>query len=161
EIATDRTSASVASIVAARLRDRTRHNLIVLSELPETSHWLSELKATELIQDLWPRSVARNRPVAAFHNFTVASMLPVASHFPSGEKLSEPIQPGMETEKCSPASKGPMVKNATVSAVAQILLEVRARHSARGAVRRGGRHPCLPVRVASCHAEQCLAPAGG
>src|SRR2546430_17203078 len=84
EIATDRTSASVASIVAARLRDRTRHNLIVLSELPETSHWLSELKATELIQDLWPRSVARNRPVAAFHNFTVASTLPVASHFPSG-----------------------------------------------------------------------------
>src|SRR2546430_5424083 len=49
-----------------------------------SSDLLSTLKATELIQDLWPRSVARNRPVAAFHNFTVASTLPVASHFPSG-----------------------------------------------------------------------------
>src|SRR5207249_555656 len=109
----------------------------------------------------WPRSSACSLPVSTSSTWAEESAQPTASRLPSGEKLSEPIQPGMETEKCSPASKGPMVKNATVSAVAQILLEVRARHSARGAVRRGGRHPCLPVRVASCHAEQCLAPAGG
>src|SRR5256885_16377765 len=59
----------------------------------------------------------------------------------------------METEKGSPACKVPMVKNATVSAIAQVVLQGRARHTARTAIPRGGRHPCLPVRVASCQPE--------
>src|SRR5215510_3512641 len=84
EIATDRTSASVASSVASSFHEGTRHSLIVPSELPETIHRPSGLKITELTQDLWPVSVARNRPVFAFHNFNVASRLPLASHFPSG-----------------------------------------------------------------------------
>src|SRR5262245_52419793 len=88
EIATDRTSASVALSVKSSLAERTRHALMVPSELPEISHCPSALKMVELTHDLWPLKVARNPPVFEFHNFTALSRLAVASHFPSGLKAT-------------------------------------------------------------------------
>src|SRR5947209_95240 len=66
------------------------------SALPETRYWLLGLKATELIQFLWPRKVCSSDFATRSQPRTIWSAPPEARSRPAGEKatlLTGPVWP--------------------------------------------------------------------